>query len=72
MRVDAIVPGGHLNYSLVVRLGGSGSENKAIAVNANVNQLQVCRCSSRSEDRIVDYLPLLPHLCSWRRSSRED
>ena len=26
MRVDAIVPGGHLNYSLVVRLGGSGSE----------------------------------------------
>ena len=62
MRVDAIVPGGHLDYSLVVRLGGSGSDSDAIAVNANVNQLQVCRCSSRSEDRI-DYLPLLPHLC---------
>ena len=44
MRVDAIVPGGHLDYSLVVRLGGSGSESDAIAVNANVNQLQVCRC----------------------------
>ena len=62
MRVDAIVPGGHLSYSLVVRLGGSGSKSDAIAMNANVNQLQVCRCSSRSEDRI-DYLPLLPHLC---------
>ncbi len=56
MRIDAIVPGGHLNYSLVVRLGGSGS------MNANVSQLQVCRCLSRSEDEI-DYLPLLPHLC---------
>ena len=65
MRVDAIVPGGHLDYSLVVRLGGSGSgsDSDAIAVNANVNQLQVCRCSSRSEDKI-DYLPLLPHLLS--------
>ena len=62
MRVDAIVPGGHLNYSLVVRLGGSRPDSKAIAMNANVSQLQVCRCSSRSEDRI-DYLPLLPHLC---------
>ncbi len=60
MRVDAIVPRGHLNYSLVVRLGRSGSDSNAIAMNAS--QLQVCRCSSRSEDKI-DYLPLLPHLC---------
>ena len=45
MRVDAIVPGGHFDYSLVVRLGGSGSDSDAIAVNANVNQLQVLSLS---------------------------
>ena len=61
MRVDTIMPGGHLNYSLVLRLGGSKSDSNAIAMNANVSQLQVCRLS-RSEDKI-DYLPLLPHLC---------
>ena len=64
MRVDAIVPGGHLNYSLVVRLGGSGSGSGSNAIAMNASQLQVCRCSSRSEDKI-DYLPLLPHLWSW-------
>ena len=63
MRVDAIVPGGHFNYSLVVRLGGSGSDSNAIAMNANVSQLQVCR-SSRSEDKI-DYLALAAPPLSW-------
>ena len=63
MRVDAIVPGGHLDYSLVVRLGGSGSESDAIAVNANVNQLQVCRCVQVGRQIDYYYLPLLPHLC---------
>ena len=44
MRVDAIVPGGHLNYSPSSQAGGgSRLESDAIAMNANINQLQVCR-----------------------------